>query len=184
MKNLLIISLLCFICSPLFGQVRGTIKKPPQTYNKTTTKKQKRTRGLDRSKLRAGLGAELAIYIGDGGGIGLGGTARVEYSLNNKMTATATTGFVPFISKFSGGIIPLQAGLKYYFQKNIYGLGQAGLHIYTGDGGETKVSLAAGAGYEVPLQRGMTLDLGARIQLIDNLNYLGLRAGILFPLGG
>ncbi len=182
MRNLLIISLLCFICSPVFGQIRGNVKKKPQTYSQKTPTKKRAKRGIDRSKLRAGLGADLALFIGDGGGVGLGGTARVEYSLNNQLTVTATTGFIPYLNKFEGGLIPLQAGLKFYFQKNIYALGQAGLHIYTGGDGATRVSLGAGAGYEIPLQRGMTLDLGARFQLIDGLNYLGFRGGILFPL--
>lgn len=146
-------------------------------------------------------GLEVAVPLGNWSSfanLGIGASAQVQYTINEKLAATGTLGYIHFLTDkaygtdFSVGAIPLQAGLKYYFAPNCYGMGQLGFHIMrasvtvlgqkTSDS-DTNLSLGVGAGYEVNLGN-LKLDLAGRFQFVDDASYLGLRAGLVFPLGG
>lgn len=146
-----------------------------------------------KAQMTIGPGLELAIPIGDWSGVanfGIGATGQFQYNLNDKMAITGTTGYIHFLSDGEGsmGMIPLQAGFKYYFVENAYGMAQLGLHFtrfsaFGYSDTSTDFSFGIGGGYEIELGN-MMLDLGARFQLIDDGNYLGIRAGLVFPIGG
>jgi hypothetical protein len=148
---------------------------------------------------RFSVGAELGLPMGtfgDGNGIGFGGTLRYEFPLGDKMGLTATAGYLTFSGKTfstgipgvedqkgpSLGIIPVQAGFKYYFkeaQDGFYAMAELGVHIgmasapdytdpitgVTVDGGSstsTNLSYAPSLGYHLA-----NLDFGLRFQLFS-----------------
>ena len=146
-----------------------------------------------KAQMTIGPGLELAIPIGDWSSVanfGIGATGQFQYNLNDKMAITGTTGYIHFLSDggLSMGMIPLQGGFKYYFVENAYGMAQLGLHFTRASAfgysdTSTDFSFGIGGGYEIELGN-MMLDLGARFQLVDDANYLGIRAGLVFPIGG
>jgi hypothetical protein len=152
---------------------------------------------------RFSVGAELGLPLGsfgDGNGIGFGGTLRYEHPLGDKMGLTFTAGYLTFSGKdvtfdpFPGlipattikgssvGMIPIQAGFKYYFteaQDGFYAMAELGVHIasvsapdYTdpitgttiegGSASSTNLSYAPSIGYHLA-----NLDLGLRYQLFS-----------------
>lgn len=168
------------------------------------------------------LGADVALPMGDFGdvyslGIGpavgfelpvgdnLGVTLQVSY-----MFLTVKDDFSDFIDKSS--MLPVQAGLKYYFQdqqEGFYGHAQLGIHSssattaeYTIPGipgltpdivvpseteSSSNFSWAIGAGYQLE-----KLDIGVRYNSIspdsdvdgaEASNYIGLRLAYLLSLG-
>jgi hypothetical protein len=156
--------------------------------------------------------AELALPMGDLGdaaGTGFGVTASGEKKLDDKMTVTATVGYIMFGGEevgpieFSVSAIPIQAGLKYFFMPKsgdmrFYGMGEAGFHyvmasaegeINLGFGNtqsfdesdsEIEFSLAPSVGFEMPLSD-LTLDVAARYQFVSgDASYFGIRAGVIF----
>jgi hypothetical protein len=148
------------------------------------------------AQMTIGPGLELAIPIGDWSGaanFGIGATGQFQYKLNDNMAVTGTTGYIHFLTEdgFSMGMIPLQGGFKYYFVENAYGMAQLGLHFtrvgfsyggFSDSDTSTDFSFGIGGGYEVELGN-MMLDLAGRFQFVDDGNYLGIRAGLVFPIG-
>ncbi len=147
-------------------------------------------------------GVELGMPIGDFGnayGIGFGATGKALYGITEKGDITGTLGYIHFGLKnesesVSGsmGMIPIMFGYRHDFG-GLYGEPQLGLMVVkskidfdgagsglTGFGGSTstsKISLGLGGGYMFG-----DWDLGARFQIIDNLNFLGVRVGYNFSL--
>lgn len=147
-----------------------------------------------------GVGAEVGLPMGNFGnayGIGFGATGKVFYGLNDKSDITGTLGYMRFGMKkdndmISGsmGMIPIVLGYRYDFG-GLYGEPQLGFTVLkskinfddmglglsglSGTGSTTKFSLGLGGGYDFG-----SLDVGARFQIIDNLNFLGLRLGFNF----
>lgn len=149
------------------------------------------------AQMSVGPGLEIAIPIGNLSNVanlGIGASGQFQYNLNDNMAVTGTLGYIHFLTDVDGvsfGMIPLQAGFKYYFSGGLYAMGQVGLHFarssYSALGTSysntsNDVSLGIGAGYELALGN-MKLDLAGRFQLISDANYLGLRAGLVFPIG-
>lgn len=150
---------------------------------------------------KIGIGAEIAFPMGDFGkgfSTGFGGTGKVFYGLNEKSDITGTIGYLHFGIKddefISGHIsmIPLQFGYRYDFG-GFYAEPQLGLMFMSskvelkgfagafgntsGTASETKFSLAIGGGYEFG-----SWDIGARYQILDHANFLGIRVGYNFSL--
>jgi opacity protein-like surface antigen len=160
---------------------------------------------------RFSAGLELALPMGDFGdayplgyGLSLGG----ELPFADKFGATLTAGYTllsvdsdlkDFVK--SSGMIPVQAGIKYYIseaQDGLYFHGQIGVHslsVTTEDitifgqttkgttESDTNLSFALGAGYFIS----ESIDLGLRYNIItssedgvDASSYLGLRAAFNF----
>src|SRR5690606_1256776 len=150
-----------------------------------------------------GVGVEGALPIGDFAdsfGIGYGATGKAFYGISENADITGTVGYLRFGMKdesdlLSGsmGMIPIMFGYRHNFS-GLYAEPQLGLHMLkstvkvtedfglglTGLGGstsETKFSLGIGGGYATG-----KLDFGARFQLVDHMNYIGLRIGYNFFL--
>jgi hypothetical protein len=84
---------------------------------------------------------------------------------------------------FSTGLVPVLAGVKYYFDDKVYGSVQAGLSFYTQSGVGNAFTNAYGVGYKVSDK----LDLSLIYEITgndggegDKDQFLGLRAGITF----
>jgi opacity protein-like surface antigen len=111
---------------------------------------------------------------------------------------------LPGGSSYSYSTVPILVGAKYYLVPMVpfYAMANLGLTIIswsydspsitvpyygTVGGGSTSFSsseftFAIGGGYEIPLTPSITLDVSAAFNIISNSNYLGVKAGVLFPL--
>ncbi|HCW07373.1 MAG TPA: hypothetical protein DGG95_08420 [Cytophagales bacterium] len=135
-------------------------------------------------------GVDVALPAGDlskavGNGFGL--SARYENEFGKRMSWLVDAGFLSFSGKGSAKsitMVPLQAGLKYYFQDQINGLyvmGELGFHLVSGGSkSETDFGVAPGIGYYFS-----DFDLGLKFQTINspqgNYDYIGFRAAYIFP---
>ena len=158
---------------------------------------------------RFSIGAEIGLPMGDFGdaaGLGIGGSIRYEAPMGDHIGLTGTAGYISFSGKEilgfkleSSYLIPLQAGLKYYFdeqQSGFYAQAELGFHMYksseatvdltTGtitfeDKAKAAFSYAPEIGYHLE-----SLDFGVRYQLVSTegstTSYLGFR--IAYVLGG
>ena len=171
---------------------------------------------------RLSIGAELGLPMGDFGdvsGIGIGGTVRFEAPVGDNLGVTGTAGYISFSGKdftvgtitFTGEssyLIPVQAGLKYYFteqQNGLYGHIMLGVHMYKTEEVTvnpstlevtSKSKMKAALSYAPEIGYHMeSLDFGLRYQLYSisatdgfgnsaskTYSYLGIR--IAFVLGG
>lgn len=158
---------------------------------------------------KVGVGAEIGLPLGDFGdayGIGFGATAKGFYGITEQGDITGTLGYLHFGIKESNeymsgsmGMIPIMFGYRHDFG-GLYGEPQLGLAILqskvkmdfgdlgglgglfgdlsgSGSSSTTKVSFGLGGGYVFG-----DWDLGARFQITDNMNFLGLRIGYNFAL--
>lgn len=160
------------------------------------------------------LALDLGLPLGDFGDFAsliVGPSVGFELPVGDNLGITAQLGYQivtlkddnPFIKSYS--MIPIQAGLKYYFmdqQEGFYGHGQVGVHsttITTEDftilgvtvpgtsDSSTNLSWAIGAGYQLE-----KLDIGIRYNSImpdgdapdgtSSSSYIGLRIGYLLNL--
>lgn len=149
------------------------------------------------------VGVDFGLPIGDFGkayGIGLGATGKAMYAITDQSDITGTLGYLRFgmkeDSNFMSGsmsMIPIMFGYKHRFGE-WYGEPQLGLHILKsnvkvkdslgwglsgirGSTSTTKVSFGLGGGYMFS-----EWDLGFRFQIIDNMNFLGIRLAYNFSL--
>lgn len=109
-----------------------------------------KAQSIDPNKFRFGIGVEGGIATGnahDYSNLELGGTARVQYGLSNNLALTLTSGYYNFFGKTepgtdlkyqSLGMVPVKAGIKAFFTKNLYFGAEAGA------GFETKTFLPQG----------------------------------------
>ncbi len=152
---------------------------------------------------RISAGAEVALPLGDFGkayGIGFGATGKAFYGISEKGDITGTLGYLHFGMKedsdmMSGsmGMIPVMFGYRHDFG-GLYGEPQIGLMMLrskvtfentgfidlsglSGTHSDTKVSFGLGGGYVFG-----DWDLGARFQIVDDLNFFGIRIGYNFSL--
>lgn len=97
---------------------------------------------------RFSLGLEAALPMGDFGdnaGTGFGASLRYEHPLADKLGLTGTVGYITFGKKtvdlgpfgkyeYKNSMIPVQAGLKYYFQEaqeGFYVMAELGVHVFS-----------------------------------------------------
>jgi hypothetical protein len=127
--------------------------------------------------LRFNIGVDAGFPTGNltlGSNFVLGGTARLQYGVSNNFAITLTSGADHFFSKVnpatgqnynSFGIIPIKAGIKYFFVPNIYFGAEAGIGIEQVDSGaaNTKLLLSPAIGWG-----NAHWDIGVRFD-----NYLG-----------
>ena len=137
---------------------------------------------------RLGIGVEAGVPTGvlkDGSNFGLGGTARLQYGINNSTAFTLTSGYYNFFAKsydlpgggsIKGedlGMIPVKAGIKAYVGSGFYVGGEVGAGFetkarYANGDKDTKLILSPGVGYSWS-----NVDLGVRYENFSgqNLNY-------------
>lgn len=144
-------------------------------------------------KIGFGLGLEAALppnasFVG-----GAGLTARITYTLDEKMAITGTSGAIAFIPKKVTGIdmkpqinIPIKAGFRYMLTSKVYGLLESGYTItkvYYVNPGTGKVMSASGSSFTYAPGVGVKfggLDLGLRYEGYTGGGFLGLRLGYDF----
>ncbi len=146
------------------------------------------------------IGAELALPMGspfsDGFDMGFGGSVNYQKPINDNLSWTAYAGYQTFSAKnlpsgysASFSMIPIQAGVKYYFTESGAGFyGELDLGIFfgsasasgpgiSGSSSESKFGFTPALGYRVG-----SFDIGARYNLVSDANNLAFR--IAYVLGG
>ena len=140
------------------------------------------------SPWRLGFGIEGGIPTGsinDFSKFELGGTARLQYDLSPNTDLTLTSGYYDFMAHQSGvkaqGVVPVKAGIKYFFTQNLYVAGEAGAGFETNYADNTKLSLSPGLGWAND-----HWDVGVRYESLsgqgDNYGTVALRLAYGFRL--
>ncbi|MFD1255651.1 hypothetical protein ACFQ3S_02480 [Mucilaginibacter terrae] len=133
---------------------------------------------------RFGIGVEAGVPTGDlkdYSNFALGGTARLQYGINNSTAFTLTSGYYNFFAKtYSStignvtysqkgqdiGMVPVKAGIKAYTGSGFYVGGEVGAGFETNSGGSTKLILSPGVGYSWT-----NVDLGVRYENYSGQNF-------------
>jgi len=148
---------------------------------------------------RFGIGLEAGAPTGAAHTISnfeLGGTARLQYDVNSTFAWTLTSGYYSMIGKEvpglpgtdynSLGIIPVKAGIKWFFAPSIYFGAEAGAGFETHNGSnttgsDTKLILSPTLGWA-----NKTWDIGARYENFsgqdNSFGLVGLRIAYGFGL--
>lgn len=113
------------------------------------------------NNVKFSVGGELGIPTGNFSTVysaAIGGTAQVDYMITEDAALTANTGIIEFLGKNikgtnlkyqSAGLIPLLAGVQYYFIPKVYGSAQLGATFSTQSSGGTSFTYAPGIGYKI-----------------------------------
>ncbi|WP_460678987.1 hypothetical protein [Mucilaginibacter koreensis] len=140
------------------------------------------------NQIRFGIGVEGFVPTGnlhDVSNVGIGGTARVQYGVNQNVALMLTAGYynafgkqVPYLNGVSDvkypsvGIVPVKAGIKGYLGSGFYLSGEVGAGFETRDvyarpdgSKDTKLILAPGLGYSFK-----HIDIGARYENFSGQN--------------
>jgi hypothetical protein len=143
------------------------------------------------------VGLDLGLPNGswsDGWGTGFGVTGRYEAPIQDKLSWTASAGFMSFSGKSVGGysypsltMIPVTGGVKYYFQESgtgFYAAGDVGFWLAsvaasstlgTASSSKTYFGFAPGVGYRIN-----QFDFTFRFNAVSDVSYMGLRAAYVF----
>ncbi len=153
------------------------------------------------------LGLPVGTF-GDIAGMGIGVTGQFEMKFTPNLIGTGTIGYMKWGGKdfgtgtYSISTVPILVGAKYYFTPTapVYGMANLGITILSqsidfknsiynqylgsisGSTSSSEFTFAIGGGYEVPLTPTIILDLNAAFNIISNANYIGIKAGVKFPL--
>ena len=158
--------------------------------------------------MAVGAGLELALPMGNFGdyaGTGFGLTGQFEYVYSPNISFIGNLGYIKWGSKdfgqykWSNSAVPIKGGAKYYLdpaKKGLYGAGELGFYFFSSkyeytqnnvtfrvSDSSTDLSLALFGGYEMPAGESWIVDLSARIEIISDHSFLGLRVGIKKPIG-
>lgn len=138
------------------------------------------------NQLRFGIGVEGFVPTGNlrtVSNVGIGGTARLQYGVNQNVALMLTAGYynafgqkvAPGYSDLkypSVGIVPVKAGIKGYLADGFYLSGEVGAGFETRDvyaradgSKDTKLILAPGLGYSFK-----NVDIGARYENFSGQN--------------
>jgi opacity protein-like surface antigen len=134
-----------------------------------------------KSRTRFSIGLEAGLPVGDAKDIysfGIGGSAKAEIPVASKVFATISAGYTSLsytddvkatfkafnIDTKPQGVVPLKAGLKYFFGKNFYGAGELGAAIGTSKGDKTGFAWSPGVGASYPVSDKNDIDFGARYE--------------------
>jgi len=170
------------------------------------------TIAFSQGKFNAGASFNLGVPVGSFADItntGIGGSIIGEYVVSNRVSIILSVSYQNFpgdFNKFAVGgktydvavnSIPLLAGARYYFNKNIFGILETGTHffrvsadvsdIYNKDKlsteYETKFGAGAGAGFRYKLAEQSVFEMSGVFNYVtDDLNSIALRAAILILL--
>jgi len=132
-------------------------------------------------KLGVGLNVHMPTgTFGDAASTGFGGTVQGELELAENIVGVATIGYIAYGEKFAGlstSVVPVSAGVKYYFQPNLYAIGDLGYYNYSTtvdlfgskvSGSDSEFGIGLGAGYVMPLSDNLDLDLTGKYLIISN----------------
>ncbi|MBC7422156.1 MAG: hypothetical protein H7334_01745 [Ferruginibacter sp.] len=141
------------------------------------------------------VGTELLFPTGSfatGYSFGIGATAQAEIPVQQNLNVTGTTGIIFYNGKSLGGvkntglnIIPIKAGVKYFFTDGIYGAAQLGIGILN-KGGGTAFAYTPAIGYEFRTRRGRALDVSFKYDgysVKDYITRIGNVGGTLSEFG-
>lgn len=159
------------------------------------------------SKMNAGVRAVVALPIGSFGdvaGTGFGVLGTYEIGLGNNLVGIGQIGYISWGGKDLGdysygySAVPIIFGVKYFLTpgKGFYGTSSVGFHFFsvstdiptitfggtTIGGGSasansTDFTFSLGAGYEVPVNKKYSLDVGGDFNLINDANYFTIHVG-------
>ena len=151
-----------------------------------------------RGRINIGLEPEFPNGRFRHNGVYIGTSVKYEDDIATvkNLNWTVSVGILDFISKITPnssyhvGVIPIQAGVKYYFSERyhgFYGSMEGGFSILSYhsnmDGlpspykSKTAVSFAPGIGYQA-----RHLDYSVRMQIVSTVSYLSLRVGYVINL--
>ncbi|MFI5452486.1 hypothetical protein ACHMWN_10040 [Pedobacter sp. UC225_61] len=147
------------------------------------------------------IGAEAGLPVGDNSKDNMlaGGSLQFEQPVAKSLNLTVSGGYLSHfltgdtkdIAKAAGfptseGIVPLKAGVKYYFGGNFYAAGEVGAAISTENGGGTALALAPTLGASFSVSDKSSLDFGLRYENWskdgNSFGFMGLRAAFAFGL--
>jgi hypothetical protein len=154
---------------------------------------------VDPNKWRLGIGIEGGIPTGNitsFSNFDLGGTLRLQYGFTKDLALTLTSGYYDYFAKSQTitvdgvsatgtpsnlGMVPVKAGLKYFFAPSIYLSGEAGAGFETNYNKDTKLILSPGLGWA-----SKSWDVGVRYENYsgqgDNFGTVALRIAYGFSL--
>lgn len=123
------------------------------------------------------IGTELAFPTGTFGSlfsVGVGASGRLEVPFTRSVYGMLTGGFVSFFAKNerfgtrvemdNKSYIPLKAGARYYFSRNFYGQGEAGVSVGIQKNSGNSFAWGPGIGFLLPLSERTSLDAGVRTE--------------------
>jgi len=191
MKNSIKISVLTLSLAALF-----TVKSSAQSTENGT---------LSGSGIRYSVGVETGIPVGNLNGSykwNLGGSIQADIPvLENRLYATINAGYNNIFAESDDMVkvndihlIPVKAGLKYFFIPNVYVQGEAGVVFinnksYLGDNKSAAFVYAPQAGVLFPVGDKSFIDAGIRYEGNSKFrnngssnNFLGLRVAYAFNL--
>jgi hypothetical protein len=133
-----------------------------------------------------GIGLNVGVPTTTGYSLAIGGDLRYQFDIDKQLSVPITAGYMNFSLKdtYGGGsfgMIPVKAGLKYFFNDTgagAYGLAEAGAGFSTASGGSTSFVYSPAIGYA--WSNG--LDLGAKYEGYSNNGNFGW-AGIRLAYG-
>lgn len=125
------------------------------------------------ANFKVSVGAELGFPTGNFSSthsIGFGGTAQIEFPVQDKLSATATGGILFYNGKsISGGaknvgqnIIPIRIGLKNFFTTGLYGSAQIGVGFLSNFIKGTAFAYSPQLGYEFDSKDGKSFDIAIK----------------------
>ncbi|MCZ4244495.1 hypothetical protein [Pedobacter punctiformis] len=143
------------------------------------------------------VGPDFLLPVGDNGSnlsLGYGGSVQGEFNVATSLNLTASAGYISIAPKkewkdlgaTNTGVIPVKAGVKYYFGGNFYGAAELGAAIFTDEGAGTAFSYAPTLGTSFSVSDKSSIDLGIRYEgwskNSTTLSFVGIRAAFAFGL--
>lgn len=179
-KILFALALVGLASSPALAQDEATTP-PPADPAAAPAATPAATPAAAGSLMAVGADLQLALPIGDlgdGAGIGIGGLAKFQYTVMPNLAVTARAGYVHHLAKndITFSEIPIWLGAKYFFIPAVYGgleLGyiqskvSADFMGTTIEASEWNLGMGVGAGYEMAGVGPGSLDIGAKLQMLD-----------------
>lgn len=138
---------------------------------------------------KLGIGLNVGVPTTTGYSLAIGGDLRYQFDIDKQLSVPITAGYTNLSLKdtYGGGsfgLIPVKAGLKYFFNDTgagAYGLAEAGAAFSTTSGGGTSFAYSPAIGYS--WSNG--LDLAAKYEGYSNngsIGYAGIRLAYGFKL--
>ncbi|GGI25906.1 outer membrane beta-barrel protein [Pedobacter mendelii] len=139
------------------------------------------------SSQKLGIGLNVGIPTTEGYSFAIGGDLRYQFDIDKQLSIPVTAGYTNFKVKdfdASFGVIPVKAGVKYFFNDSgagAYGLAELGAGFGTNKGSGTSFVYSPAIGYS--WSNG--LDLAAKYEGYSNngsIGYAGIRLAYGFSL--
>lgn len=120
-------------------------------------------------KVEFSVGAELGVATGkfsNTHSVGVGATAQLEVAIDTKTDFTLTSGVLSYTGKSVGSntkfkaatVIPVRAGIKYFFTSGLYGAGQLGIGFFNNTYKGNLFAYTPMIGYEFETKAGQSID--------------------------